>query len=560
MPENDFQTQLAAVMDILIKAAMRETTKLYETGVLELRIEMAQMKQENESLKSRLRFSERIWRHRGRQEDRHDDITIDSMNQKYQRTEAETGPEDCHGGPWLFPAPPSQANGDEEQEDEDMMVLNHAAVFKEESPEVEFVLIKQEDSDIEEYIPDMPPTQRKRGAEATACRDQLWPTLKNRAVHSASLAPVAMASTSTKGQQTGPGRAHSGRGGSGCKTEQERKQDPLPKKGGQSGKMQGETSGETIIPPSPWATGRGPLEPAAAAPEQQGVGYAPLPSISRSHYGSSYLTEFARVDQQARLHDRASVARQEVDDLSGGGAEHEGAEHEPEGAEYALSHHLLEGWRCGPGDPLCALPSNSRQGQQELSAFQCDQCGRVLSSAMALEAHRSVHTGERPYPCTECSKTFPSLRGLNRHSQVHSAEKQHSCLQCGKSFVYQFSLTKHQLIHSGERAHVCKQCGKSFVFKSDLTIHTRMHTGETPYSCTVCGKQFKHRRALGMHLQGHTGEKRHHCPYCGKSFLDLGNFKRHKRIHTGEKPYSCQLCGKNFTQSAHLKKHILTHK
>ncbi|XP_064197949.1 zinc finger and SCAN domain-containing protein 21-like isoform X1 [Anguilla rostrata] len=539
MHENDFQTQLAAVMEILVKAAMRETTKLYETGVLQLRIEMAQIKQENESLKSRLRFSELMWRHKERQEERQGD-TVDDPNQKCPRTEADSGPGECRRGPRPCSDPPGPQNGDEEEEEEGMTVLNPSSALKEESPEMEFVLIKQEDSDIEECFHEAPPIQQKRGA-----------------VLSGSLAPVAVAPA--EGQRTGPepDRPKPGlRGQGSCgKPAPGRKRSPLPNRGGS---LQGETGGGANVLSSPWEMRQDPAEAWPAAPEQQGVGYAPLPPLPLSRYGSSYLTEFARGDQGAQLHD--SVSATQRDGCSGDGAEQEGAGYEQEGAGHIVSHQLLHGWSCVPGEPVRALPSDSRQGQQEVSTFQCGQCGRVLSSAVALEAHRSVHTGERPYPCPQCAKAFPSLRGLTRHSHVHSSERPHRCPQCAKTFVYQFSLTKHQQLHSGERAHACPQCGKAFVFKSDLSVHARSHSGETPYRCSLCAKEFRHRRALTMHLQGHTGERRHHCPYCPKSFLDLGNFKRHKRIHTGEKPYGCQLCGKNFTQSAHLKKHFLTHK
>ncbi|XP_061108334.1 zinc finger protein 696-like isoform X2 [Conger conger] len=477
MHENDFRNQFAAVMEILVKDAVRETTKLYETGVRELRIEMAQVKEENVSLKERLMYSEIRLKYMM------SSIEKIKPNERCQQTE-ERG-----GDPPRFPDPPGQADGDEEEEEEE---INPAAALKEESPEVQFVLIKQEDSDIEECSPGTPPIQRRGGA-----------------VLSASLAAVATAPAAV--------------------------QDPLPIKGRARG-----------------ATGRG---------------HAPLPPLPTSR-------SCPRDHQEARLRGRASEDQQGTGALSGGGAERGGAEHgqewawhvqegaghEQEGAGLAFSHHFLDGWGCGPGLPLQPLPGNSRQGQPDAAAFQCGECGRVLSSAAALDSHRSVHTGERPHRCTQCGKTFPSLRGLTRHSQVHAAERPHRCTQCGKTFVYQFSLTKHQLVHSGERPHACKLCGKSFVFKSDLTIHTRMHTGEKPYGCSVCGKEFKHRRALTLHQQGHSGERRHHCPYCAKSFLDLGNFKRHKRIHTGEKPYGCPVCGKTFTQSAHLKKHVLTHK
>ncbi|KAK6324588.1 hypothetical protein J4Q44_G00039300 [Coregonus suidteri] len=197
--------------------------------------------------------------------------------------------------------------------------------------------------------------------------------------------------------------------------------------------------------------------------------------------------------------------------------------------------------------------------RKRLAKNQCADCGRVLSSAAALESHASLHTGKRPFVCSACGKDFPNLKGLNRHARVHGNQRGHQCPQCSKTFVYRFGLTKHeQMVHSGVRPFACPICGKRFAIRRDMETHLRVHTGEKPFACSLCVKRFKRRVELNVHLRWHNGEKRHWCSYCGKGFLDYNNLKRHKLVHTGEKPYTCSECGKHFKQTGHLKKHLKT--
>uniref|UniRef100_A0A673W1V2 C2H2-type domain-containing protein n=1 Tax=Salmo trutta TaxID=8032 RepID=A0A673W1V2_SALTR len=137
-------------------------------------------------------------------------------------------------------------------------------------------------------------------------------------------------------------------------------------------------------------------------------------------------------------------------------------------------------------------------------------CGRVLSSAAALESHASLHTGKRPFVCSACGKDFPNLKGLNRHDRVHGNQRGHQCPQCSKTFVYRFGLTKHeQMVHSGVRPFACLICGKCFAIRRDMETHLRVHTGEKPFACSLCVKRFKRRVELNVHLRWHNGEKRH---------------------------------------------------
>ncbi|XP_076003995.1 uncharacterized protein LOC142996793 [Genypterus blacodes] len=188
---------------------------------------------------------------------------------------------------------------------------------------------------------------------------------------------------------------------------------------------------------------------------------------------------------------------------------------------------------------------------------QCGACGRVLSSAAALESHVSLHTGRRPFACKLCGKGFPDSKGLKRHGRVHRNGRIHVCPKCGKGFVYSFGLTKHiRVVHNKIKPFGCQVCSKAYFTKRDMEAHMRVHTGEKPFHCTLCERQFARRVELNVHLRWHNGEKRHWCPYCGKGFLDSNNLKRHQYIHTGEKPQACPHCPKRFTQSGHLKKHV----
>ncbi|XP_014065378.2 uncharacterized protein [Salmo salar] len=205
------------------------------------------------------------------------------------------------------------------------------------------------------------------------------------------------------------------------------------------------------------------------------------------------------------------------------------------------------------------LQQSPKSPRKRFTKNQCADCGRVLSSAAALESHASLHTGKRPFACSTCGKDFPNLKGLNRHARVHGEQRGHQCPKCDKTFVYRFGLTKHeQMVHSGVRPFICPICDKRFVIRRDMETHLRVHTGEKPFACSLCVKRFKRRVELNVHLRWHNGEKRHWCSYCGKGFLDYNNLKRHKFVHTGEKPYTCSECGKHFKQTGHLKKHLKT--
>uniref|UniRef100_A0A3B3RZ79 C2H2-type domain-containing protein n=1 Tax=Paramormyrops kingsleyae TaxID=1676925 RepID=A0A3B3RZ79_9TELE len=148
---------------------------------------------------------------------------------------------------------------------------------------------------------------------------------------------------------------------------------------------------------------------------------------------------------------------------------------------------------------------------------------------------------------------------VNIDSSVEANMDRLICVYCGKSFACQNVLETHQRIHTGEKPFQCTQCEKRFAQLSNLIIHKRVHTGEKPYCCTYCGKQFAQSRYLVTHQRVHTGEKPFKCTQCGKRFAQSNNLIRHQSVHTGRKPFRCSQCGKCFTTSSHRKRHESVH-
>uniref|UniRef100_A0A8C7NWF1 C2H2-type domain-containing protein n=1 Tax=Oncorhynchus mykiss TaxID=8022 RepID=A0A8C7NWF1_ONCMY len=181
-----------------------------------------------------------------------------------------------------------------------------------------------------------------------------------------------------------------------------------------------------------------------------------------------------------------------------------------------------------------------------------------------------VRGGGRCHACNQCTKTFPDSVSLKAHKQKHEMGRglstesgsgpQYSRTQCGKTFTQACNLKVHQRVHQAEGLHLCSQCGKGFTSFSDLKRHKCSQTTDKPYCCSICGNKFNRLWNLKLHQRIHTQEKPHRCTMCDKRFTRADNLKVHQRIHTGERPYCCAVCGLRFKQLDHLKSHQRKHR
>lgn len=103
--------------------------------------------------------------------------------------------------------------------------------------------------------------------------------------------------------------------------------------------------------------------------------------------------------------------------------------------------------------------------------FICSLCGKGFPRFGQLEAHQLSHAGVKPYRCLECGKCFTQKTRLKTHQSVHTGERPFSCKICGKMFSRQDNCLRHERFHSGLKPYSCVRCGKNFTAVSNLKVH-----------------------------------------------------------------------------------------
>ncbi|XP_014256864.1 zinc finger protein 367-like [Cimex lectularius] len=82
------------------------------------------------------------------------------------------------------------------------------------------------------------------------------------------------------------------------------------------------------------------------------------------------------------------------------------------------------------GRPKAAAISNLIiEGATSQSGIRCEVCSRVFPRDKSLQAHRRVHTGERPYSCDfpGCMRKFKQSGQLKTHQRLHTGERPFLC-------------------------------------------------------------------------------------------------------------------------------------
>ncbi|CAK6977467.1 zinc finger and SCAN domain-containing protein 20-like [Scomber scombrus] len=181
--------------------------------------------------------------------------------------------------------------------------------------------------------------------------------------------------------------------------------------------------------------------------------------------------------------------------------------------------------------PQAALSQQERQKEQNYSQRNASHVAHLRQPEDHPERD-SAPTDRQAVSHSHNTFSPGSYHPHNPHKPLSGAARGYVCSQCGKTFtrLHQFKL--HQQSHKRKRAFWCSVCGKSFQCSSHLSIHHRTHTGEKPYGCGQCGKRFTQQSSLRVHQRTHSGERPYSCAQCGKTFILMHHLKRHRIIHT----------------------------
>ncbi|XP_067462647.1 uncharacterized protein si:dkeyp-68b7.7 [Thunnus thynnus] len=107
--------------------------------------------------------------------------------------------------------------------------------------------------------------------------------------------------------------------------------------------------------------------------------------------------------------------------------------------------------------------------------FICSVCNKGFARLSQLEEHKITHEPFKPFRCLECGKSFTQKTRLKTHQRVHTGERPFSCKICGKMFSRQDNCLRHERFHSGVKPYSCGQCSKSFTVLGNLKIHLETH-------------------------------------------------------------------------------------
>lgn len=115
--------------------------------------------------------------------------------------------------------------------------------------------------------------------------------------------------------------------------------------------------------------------------------------------------------------------------------------------------------------------------------FVCDTCGYAAKLEPALQHHKRIHTGDRPFKCPMpgCGAAFCQQNGLTTHLRSHLKMRPYICTYKGCSYksIIKSALKQHEKeVHSGVKDHQCEEC--SYVCSRRYHLMQHWHNWHSP--------------------------------------------------------------------------------
>ncbi|SPP85667.1 gastrula zinc finger protein xFG20-1 isoform X2 [Drosophila guanche] len=178
--------------------------------------------------------------------------------------------------------------------------------------------------------------------------------------------------------------------------------------------------------------------------------------------------------------------------------------------------------------------------QQHKELLYCEKCDKYMTGHDSLKNHeKNFHSKKEPRNlprnliCDKCGKKFTGRTSLSDHVRSDCGRLPlYQCNVCGKRLSTAGILKTHLLLHQSETPYQCDKCGKTFKVKAQYKSHLKTrHTEYKPYKCHLCPKEYPYRESLLTHMTVHTGIKRFLCNNCGKRFTCISNLQAHRKVH-----------------------------
>lgn len=224
--------------------------------------------------------------------------------------------------------------------------------------------------------------------------------------------------------------------------------------------------------------------------------------------------------------------------------------------------------------------------QRKRQRFECDLCGKYLSSLRSLQFHINLHRGSSSYICPRCGLPFYTPNGVKGHSCEKKRKRpvkdfrtydMRYCRFCDLHFssLDENKAHKCEFQHPTDQKLICCRCCGKTLNKLAFNRHLEVHSG-IDWMCHVCNKKLSTERALTTHMTTHSGyllnikdynfnshnfhsrNKPYPCKFCAETFINKVVLERHMRFH-GQKPektWACEVCFKILSTETSLKSHI----